>query len=240
MQYWKKFWQNYRTLEPNTEEDMLYQVGLTINGKPISSQIFNTILDDITQNLELSNNDSVLDLCCGNGLITSRIAQKVKDVTGVDFSENLLNTARTQNSSKNTRYIYSDLTNNEQSLKLLQNQTYNKVYMYQSLAYFSAEELKNLLKLIKEITNESSLIFFGGVLDADKKWKFYNSLLRKLDYLKHKFRKNDPGVGNWWKKKELTEICNGFGFSCSILEQKKILHTSHYRFDILLNRAVRK
>ena len=240
MQYWKKFWQNYRPLEPNTEEDMLYQVGLTINGKPISSQIFNTILDDITQNLELSNNDSVLDLCCGNGLITSRIAQKVKDVTGVDFSENLLNTARTYNAKNNIRYVYSDLTDKEESLKLLQNQIYNKVYMYGSFAYFNREDLNDLFLLTKEITDESTLIFIGGVLDSDKKWNFYNTFSRKLDYLKHKFRKNDPGVGNWWNKEELTEICNGFGFSCSILEQKKILHTYHYRFDMLLKKTVRK
>ena len=62
----------------------------------------------IVRRLELTKDDVVLDVCCGNGLLTKRIATHCKLVSGVDFSEILINTANSLSSADNLRYYLSD------------------------------------------------------------------------------------------------------------------------------------
>ena len=43
-------------------------------------------------------------------------------------------------------------------------------------------------------------------------------------------------MGTWWDKKEVERIAIDNGFKCKFLDIDKSLNTSHYRFDILLNK----
>ncbi|XP_038074417.1 ubiquinone biosynthesis O-methyltransferase-like [Patiria miniata] len=52
--------------------------------------------------------DAVLDVGCGTGEETKSIAGKVKSVTGIDNSEEMLALARTRNPAPNLTYLYGD------------------------------------------------------------------------------------------------------------------------------------
>ena len=104
---WKTFWELYpRRAHDN---DLLKQVGRTVHGKPISSLQFSTMLGDIFNLLELDRNDVVLDLCCGNGVITKEVAKKCKHVVGIDFSDYLIQQANKSNKLANVEYRNLDV-----------------------------------------------------------------------------------------------------------------------------------
>ena len=85
---WKDYWNTF----PNqfAKEDFIKQVGKTVQGKPITNEQLDKIILDIVQKLELKSDDRVLDLCCGNGMITYGMAQNCQSIVSVDFSEPLI------------------------------------------------------------------------------------------------------------------------------------------------------
>lgn len=58
----------------------------------------------------VSENDSVLDIGCGNGSLDYDIAKKAKNVTGIDIEEKNINKAKVKNSRDNIKYIKGDAT----------------------------------------------------------------------------------------------------------------------------------
>jgi methylase of polypeptide subunit release factors len=53
-------------------------VGKTVNGQEIPESQVGLIVENIANVLRLNAKDSVIDLCCGNGLITRQLAPLVK------------------------------------------------------------------------------------------------------------------------------------------------------------------
>ena len=61
--------------------------------------------------LPISQNDTILDLGCSIGTVTSLLANKAKYVIGIDINPKLIEEAKKSNSAKNIDYIISDLNN---------------------------------------------------------------------------------------------------------------------------------
>jgi SAM-dependent methyltransferase len=230
MEKWKIFFQTYRIVEIINDNDLLYQIGATVNGKPISKLQHSEIVNSIATGLELNPKDNVLDLCCGNGIITNDISRIVSKVIGIDGSESYVANARKIKNNHNIRYHCDDILNFR---KYIVGENINKVLFYASLAYFSKEELITILSNLKNSKTEK--IYIGSILDKDKKYKFFNTFKRRIHYLfNYLILRNDLGLGNWWSKNEIIKIAAAQGFKIEILDQNPILHTAHYRFDALL------
>ncbi|MDR3583406.1 MAG: class I SAM-dependent methyltransferase [Candidatus Pacebacteria bacterium] len=58
----------------------------------------------------ISKNDSILDIGCGNGAVAYDIAQKAKHVTAIDIDEQNIKTAEKKFSRENLKYIVGDAT----------------------------------------------------------------------------------------------------------------------------------
>lgn len=72
--------------------------------------------------LDLKPDSHILDIACGNGLTTRRLADMGARVTAFDFSENLIEYARQRSASYEPRITYHvlDATDEDQLLKILQ------------------------------------------------------------------------------------------------------------------------
>src|SRR5436309_2313596 len=95
---WQEFWDNfllkrYGKEEVQTEDDLYFQVARTVNRKPVSKEVFEKITEQITEDLGLSAGDVLVDFCCGNGLFTYELKNKVKQIIGIDFLRPIINTA---------------------------------------------------------------------------------------------------------------------------------------------------
>jgi 2-polyprenyl-3-methyl-5-hydroxy-6-metoxy-1,4-benzoquinol methylase len=73
----------------------------------------------------------VLDIGCGFGIVSSKLAEKAREVVAIDKSESAINIARSKYEKQNIKYIYGDAT------------------MYQFNQYFDYIVLSNVLEHIK-------------------------------------------------------------------------------------------
>src|SRR5262245_11503451 len=139
-------------------DEHLRQVGRTLDGKPVGLDQVCLIVDDITSRLRLEPSDVLLDLCCGNGLLTSRLAEKCRRVVAIDFSEPLLTVARRDYSRANVEYRLGSVR--RLSHLGLAPGSFTKVLMYDALQHFAAEDLRELLPQLKSLTARSSPMLF--------------------------------------------------------------------------------
>ncbi len=229
---WKDFWGKF----PNqfAKDEFIKQVGKTVQGQPISIEQLDHLIRDVVQKLDLKAEDVVLDLCCGNGLITSAIAKNCQSIVGVDFSKPMIEIAREYHNSINTKYLNMsvlDITaENLQSPK-----SFTKIYMYEGLQYFQEAQLPHLIQTLLALSSERVIILFAGVPDMDKIREFYDTPERQLEYETRK-RLGTEAVGTWWEKTFIRQVCGDHGLQCDFLSQHHLSHTARYRFDIRIKR----
>lgn len=230
MKNWKSFWEEL----PGqcAEEDFFAQVGKTVSKRPISEKMFEDIVSSVTSGLQLSPADEVLDICCGNGVVTKAIADRCLRVTGVDFSKTLIDIAVRHNSKPNITYLCADAAEVAKFLSV----PFDKAFMYEALQHFSKTQFSAVLEQVRIVSRKPLRFFLGSVPDRQKIWRFYNTWRRKSDYLIRKIC-NQEAIGHWWSRSELQTVCAAAGFRVQFIEQPDNLHTSHYRFDALITEA---
>lgn len=232
---WLNFWQNYRNIKIIDNQDLLFQAGKTVSSKPIEERQFIIIIRSIISSLNVGSNDRVLDLCCGNGILTYEIAKRCSFVFAIDFSETMINNTRKFKTSKNIEYLQYDIKKISEIKNIIFKKNINKVVMYDALAYFNKQELLYILSTLKNILNEKHSIFIGSILLSEKKYNFYNNFKRKLNYIvNHRLLHKDKGLGKWWSIRELRSIADQLDYKFKIIHQNPKLYTAHYRVDVLL------
>lgn len=232
---WLEYWDNYRNIKINNENDLLFQVGKTVSSKAIDGIQFNIIVKDIIRELQITAEDNVIDLCCGNGLLTKYIATNAGFVLGIDFSAKMIKNANHYNTGDNIEYLHHDVIKINELTNSIKSKQINKVIFYDALAYFSLQEFSDILESLNHMLTPNHSILLGSVLFKEKKWEFYNSFNRKLNYfIKHKILGKTTELGKWWQYKELQSIVNKFNYKMKIINQDSKLYSAHYRIDILL------
>ena len=228
MRNWERFWESYpKTVD---ETDFLKQVEKTVGGQPISNQQFQLIVSDIRQRLELNEADVVLDLCCGNGLITKEIATVCREVVGIDFSRSLLDVANKHHCPENVHYECASVLELDRT-PIVSSGPFNKVLMYEALQHFRQRDLVEILSNVLPLTGERPIILLGSVPDAARKWNFYDTYRRQLVYLLRTLTSREA-IGTWWDESHIHATCEQLNLRCEFCEQSRDLHTAHYRFDV--------
>tara|TARA_B110000967_G_scaffold198944_1_gene232703 strand:+ start:147 stop:818 length:672 start_codon:yes stop_codon:yes gene_type:complete len=219
---WKKYWD---TIAINNPDNKISQVQ-----RKDEESTFLTV-NHIIRILDITRVDKVLDVCCGNGIITCEIAKKCESIIGVDQSENLLKTAKTSSKELNIDYINGSVL---KLSELLNGRKFDKIYMQFSFQYFDKKNQGD--KVISELLkclNPMGKIFIGDIPECDKFPDYYNSVIKKLRFYKDRLLlKNE--MGKFWKVSELKAICLKNDVKGTYLIQPKELPYSYYRFDYLI------
>ncbi len=195
------------------------------------------IASEIARLLELESADIVLDVCCGNGLLTRRIAQYSGVVHGVDFSEVNLELAIKKNRAGNVTYHLADVLVLD---TVFSARMFTKVYCYFSFQYFDRTQGVHLIEMLSKITRVGGLILLGDIPDRTRRANYYDSPGRRLRYLAKRAiwtllrRPGEESLGWWWDPEWIRVACSRLDLQCQVLPQSPQLPNSHYRFDSLI------
>ena len=229
---WEDHWNSFPLKFERSE--FLRQVGKTFHGQPISAEQLELLVADTVQKLDIEASDQVLDLCCGNGLVTSSVAKKCRQVVGVDYSAPLIEIARENFGAPNVRYYcLSALDTTPEKLEV--SAPFTKIYMYEALQHFTEEQLAPLIERLLALSGETPVILLASITHQRKLSKFYNTAELQQTYRRNR-RAGALGLGTWWKQSVIRQTCSLYNMRCDFLPQPEKLHTAHYRFDVRITR----
>ena len=228
---WKSFWSSYRKKEVRSEDDLYLEVGKTINHRPISSKAFQLTIDSIIEALNLSREDRLLELCCGNGLMTRRLAPLVARIQAIDFAEHLIAHAQDLEPPENVTYICADVAEYLQQLERTRAYVPTKVLLGDALGYFDPATLGDALSALQRLTGNNLLLMATGIPSDELKLNFYNTPERLRRYEENQLqpRNTNDGIGRWWRISELRELARERGLKLAVKDQPAGL--SKFRVD---------
>lgn len=105
----------------------------------------------------IANNDTVLDIGCGNGFLTYDLAEKAKEIVGIDINSDKIAFAVKKFHKKNIKFLHGDATQCQFAQK------FDKIVLSNVLEHISERVtfLKNLHKL------SNTLLLRVPMLDRD-------------------------------------------------------------------------
>jgi len=196
----------------------------------VSDSTFQEVLKDIEKNIEINPEDTVLDLCCGNGLITTYLAPRCAKIVGVDVSPELIAQIDLEKYSN-----VSVLVDNIKKVDF-EEDTFNKIIIYSGLQYLTPKESIELFESVMKWLKKDGIFLVGDVPDSHHLWDFADNEERQAAYFDA--LKNDrPFIGTWFEPQWLRNLGGYAGFTTvDIRSQPSELPFSHYRFDAILRK----
>lgn len=222
---WRGHWDGGEPLA----RDALVQVGRTVGGKPIDGAQIDRLAAAIEDALELRADDVLADLCCGNGLITVRLAARCAAVLGVDYSRDLIAVAQRDYAAPNITYVRRGAQ--EIGPGDFPPPGLSKVVMNQGLQYFDEAMLTDLLANLAACAGRGLRLVFTDVPDAALIGAFYNTPERWAEYQRRRAA-GEEALGTWWSRDHLRRILEDHGYRVDFRVDEGRF-TAHYRFDVL-------
>jgi ubiquinone/menaquinone biosynthesis C-methylase UbiE len=225
---WKHFWQQI-----GTQQNPLLQVGRKVGEVVQDEHVLEAYAAYIALTLELSQNDVLLDVCCGNGLLTSYLAKHCKAILGVDFSQTHIDYANIHFASSTVTFQCVDALMLEK--KTLNGESFSSGFTKSTLCfsfqYFESEQLG--LQVVRGIFKQGvKRLFITDIPDSEHFLVYYHSFLKLARLLKQNlFKQND--MGKFWSEKELLYIAKSLGLKGNKILQPAYFPYSAYRSDFI-------
>ena len=218
---WREFWDQRANLELSPYE----QVARTGGKARIDDFLLQQIADWIADHLQLSQDEHLLDVCCGNGMLTSRLALRCKQVTGVDLSPAQIQLASTYHSDFNISYQVGDAT----TLSVLASHQFDKINLYFSFQYLDTyAKGKAAIQAMLHTLKPGGKIFIGDVPDYQYLERYFPSFSARLKY-KLRFLKGGHEMGKFWKASEIRRIVEAEGAKLHYIPQPDQFPYAHYQ-----------
>lgn len=219
---WLNFW-NVTAKNSNPK----LQVGRMLNGVELTDDIIDNTAAYIINMLQINQQSEVLDVCCGNGLITNKVAAYCRHITGIDFSNEMIQSAEIQK-KHNANFIC------ENAMNFMLNKQFDAVYIAFSFQYFeqTVQAIKLLQNCLQHLKKGGRLLI-TDIPDAEKIFKYYNTPYKVFQLVISKILNNN-NMGRFWNKRDLIKICYELQVHCQIIQQQNWQPYRHYRFDALI------
>jgi ubiquinone/menaquinone biosynthesis C-methylase UbiE len=224
---WHAYWNEHPRVR---SADPCRQVGRTFRQRSYTPAEQSFIEQRIIHLLDAGRGKTLLDLACGNGMLTRRLAERFDRITAVDFSGPLLATARRDYHHPRIEYILGDVLAFE-----FPESAFDCVLMYAALQYFSPAQAKQLLAGIRKALKPSGRILLGDVPDRDRRANFYRGAAARARYWFDQLR-GRPIIGHWWSATDLLTLADRYELDLSVHYQTRESPNHYFRYDAVLTR----
>jgi len=218
-----------RTLAP---DDWWGQVRRTVNGKPVSEEQIGLMVEAMRIGMALQPTDRVLDLACGNGALSQRIAGDCASLHGVDFSPYLIEVAqRCFAAPPRVSFALQDAAGYVTGEP--EPERFDQVLCYGSFPFFTATDGEIVLRELQRRFVNVRRVYIGNLPDRDRARAFYPA---GKDYVAEL---DDPAaaIGLWRSESDWLALAASQGWQARIHRMPAAFYASHYRFDVILDRA---
>jgi SAM-dependent methyltransferase len=224
-EYWARFWSEYKTDVANKDEQS--QVLRTRNKQPIDSDRWAVTVDTVADQLELDASDTLLDLCCGNGLFTAAFSARVARIEAVDISAPLVERLNERNLS-NVHTEAMDIRDASFEMGSL-----SKVLWYAGIQYIDEGDIVAMVRKIRNWMKPGGILMIGDIPEKSKLWDYFNDAARREAYFSG-LETRQPIIGTWLDREWIEKLCLAAGFSeATALAQDPRLIYSDFRFDLI-------
>jgi SAM-dependent methyltransferase len=225
---WRKYWNTSQFL---TDPDPCRQVGRTFRGHSYTPAQITAIVQRIGGLLRADRSKRLLDLACGNGMLTSRLSPFFKSITAVDFSAPLIASARRDFARDNVEYLVADVLDVPERTA-----SYDCVLVYFAFQYFSPAQAVTLFRQIDSLLGPSGVVLLGEVADADRRWNFYRGPQGWWRFV-YDLARRRPIIGHWWRPVDLLPYAEKHGLKLAIHYHDRLSPNHYFRYDAVLSRS---
>jgi len=213
-------------------DDFWGQVKRTVNGTPVSQEQIDLIISAIIDNLALTKNDFLLDLCCGNGALSSPIFNYCSGGLGVDFSEYLISVASEFFASPpREEYLLQDVV--EFCTNPVSPEKFSKALCYGSFSYIGLSQAVQMLESLRKNFPNLQRIFIGNCPDK----ALLADFIGERDFIVGTELDPDSSIGIWRTENEFSKLAERAGWKIAFHRMPKQYYASYYRYDVVLERG---
>lgn len=225
-------WQSYWDQQAIRHENPHAQVARVQGGKASNQKELVKIAAYIKETLDIQATDHVLDVCCGNGMLSHELATYCATLLGIDFSAPHVKIAKESFCADNITFLLGDA----RQLPGIEANTFEKINLFFSFQYFdSYEEGEQVIIQMANKLKVGGKILIGDVPDAAKLHVFYPSFFQRLRYRLARIRGRDL-MGRFWKESDMRKMAARAGLHIEKREQPKDFLYQHYRVDYLMGK----
>jgi len=202
---WKDYWAT--APERSRSTDFYRHIGKTAGGQPFGNEQAALMVGQLRKCLSIQPSDVVWDLCCGNGLITHKIAAYCRQIAGRGLlglpGRSCAKTPvprqrrlpcrvspRTFSSSSAWRTLHQDLPTRRAAL-------------------LHSPKFSGATATLAEPGTSDAWVNFGAVPNRAHHLCFRNTPERKRDYFRR--RRADNEIGSWWQQGVLRQVAYRIG-----------------------------
>ncbi|QHG66290.1 class I SAM-dependent methyltransferase [Pseudomonas putida] len=211
--------------------DFWRQIKRTVNGEPVSDEQISMIVAAIRNALQLSPEDQLLDLACGNGALSQYFFNACESFLGVDVSDVLIDVAKRYFEQPKRQFVLADV--GEYILSEPYPERFTKVLCYGSFSYFTEDTARSVLTRLSQDYTNVDRVFIGNLPDLDLHQAFYTDG-KSHD---HELKTAASLIGIWRSPAEFEALAASCGWSASIQRMPSEFYAGHYRYDVLLARV---
>jgi ubiquinone/menaquinone biosynthesis C-methylase UbiE len=145
--------------------------------------LHNNIHGWFVDHININVDDDILDAGCGNGQLVKKMSEKTKkNVTGIDYSKNMVKKAQSKNRNEIAKQKVTIIQASVSDLPF-ENEVFNKVTAFETINFWP--DLQNDMVEIKRVIKEKGeFLIMNRLAEPSSKWYEYSQLQTPEEYSK--------------------------------------------------------